>query len=182
MCVVLPSHLSSSPEPSGTFHPWPLGNSLMRTRMALPFLLRTCFLCRAVACCCVGCTQHHLEEAFTLEAEWAVGTEFQLDTICTAREMTSLWFLGPLGQWPLIFFPVAQILPLSLFTFSLSMLVYALQTSLCYSLCGVLGVAGSNFMCSIHSFYSVLYVSITFTMRKLYTKNYIYEIWDPILL
>ena len=40
--------------------------------------------------------------------------------------------------------------------------------SLYYCFCGVLGVPRSNFMCSIHTFYSVLSISITFTMRKLY--------------
>ena len=37
--VLLPSHLSSSPELSGTLHPWPLGNSLMQTGVVLLFLM-----------------------------------------------------------------------------------------------------------------------------------------------
>lgn len=114
----------------------------------------------------------------TLESEWALAAGFGQDTTCTARHRASVCFSGPLSHWFVIyFFPVAQILLLSLLRSPLSMLVYASQKPLCYSFCGVnLGATRSSFICSIHSLLSALLKHHFYNEKCIYLKLYLGEL------
>lgn len=91
-------------------------------------------------------------KAFTLESEWAVSTRLGQCTTCTAGHRSSLCFSDPLSPWPFIcFFPQ---LPRSCYCLFLPFPTHVVlhpTKSLCYSLCGVLGEAGSSSF--IHSIY-----------------------------
>ena len=79
-------------------------------------LLSTCFLRMVMRSAPAGGSFHSAIVVSSGQWIWA-------DAICTARDRGLLWLLGPLSHWCFIhFFPVSQILPGFLLTFSLSML------------------------------------------------------------